>query len=91
VAIVAQVSVPPPNSHMVPIVTVRDAETGDVKFTVQPYEWYYHGGINVAVGDLNCDGIPDLAVIPQAGHTAQIKILQWQPQRLWPVSAPAAQ
>ena len=79
VAIVAQVSVPLPNSNQAPQVIVKDAETGDVKFTVQPYESYFHGGITVAVGDLNCDGIPDLAVIPQQGHTALVKIYDGSP------------
>ncbi len=82
VAITAQVSIPPPNSNQVPYVTVRDAETGDVKFVVVPYESYYHGGINVAVGDLSCDGIPDLAVIPEAGHDAQVEIYNGSPNAL---------
>jgi hypothetical protein len=79
VAIVADVTVPQPNSNQAPQVIVKDAETGDVKFTVQPFESYFHGGINVAVGDLNCDGIPDLAVAPQEGHTPIIKLYDGSP------------
>jgi hypothetical protein len=79
VAITAQVSIPPPNSNQVPYVIVRDAETGFIKYTVQPYPSYFHGGINVAVGDLNCDGIPDLAVIPQEGFQSEVEIFNGSP------------
>ena len=81
VAAVAKVSVPPPNSNAVPRVDVLDAETGYLKFTVQPYENVFHGGINVAMGDLNCDGLPDLATIPQQGHTAEVKIFDGSPDK----------
>jgi hypothetical protein len=76
VAIVAQVSA---QANQPPMVTVKDAETGDVKFTVQPYDPSYHGGINVSVGDVNGDGIPDLVTVPQSGHTAQVNIYNGSP------------
>jgi hypothetical protein len=79
VAVTATVSLPQANSTRPLTVTVRDAETGDVKFTVQPYENWFHGGLNVAVGDLNCDGIPDLAVAPQQGHTPLVELFDGSP------------
>jgi hypothetical protein len=82
VAVVASVSIPPANSNTAPFVTVKDAETGDVKYTVQPYENFFHGGINVAVGDLNCDGLPDLAVTPQLGHTPIVNLYDGSPDAL---------
>src|SRR5262249_14681154 len=51
-----------------PVVTVRDAETGELKFQVMPYENTYHGGVQVAVGDLNNDGLPDITTSPGSGH-----------------------
>ena len=79
VAVVAKVSVPPPNSNLVPTVTVADAETGRVEYIVQPYPSYFHGGINVTVGDVNCDGIPDLIVAPQQGFAPLIEIYDGTP------------
>jgi hypothetical protein len=79
VAVVATISLPRPNSTLPPVVTVKDAETGDVEYTVQPYENWFHGGVNVAVGDLNCDGIPDLVVAPQQGHTPLVKLFNGSP------------
>jgi hypothetical protein len=82
VAIVANVLIPPANTNLAPYVTVRDAETGDIKYTVQPYETFFHGGINVAVGDLNSDGIPDVAVTPQVGHTPIVNLYDGGPDAL---------
>ena len=79
VAVVAKVSVPPPNSNLVPTVTVSDAETGRVEYIVQPYPSYFHGGINVTVGDVNCDGLPDLVVAPQQGFAPLIEIYDGTP------------
>jgi hypothetical protein len=79
VAIVASVTIPPPNSNLTPRVIVKDAETGEIKFTLQPYENFFHGGIYAAVGDLNCDGIPDVATSPQQGHTPIVNIYNGTP------------
>jgi hypothetical protein len=41
-------------------VRVYDAESGALKYTFTPYGPGYNGGIRVAIGDVNCDGLPDI-------------------------------
>jgi hypothetical protein len=50
-----------------PVVTVFDATTRAQKFTVNAYDPSFTGGVNVAVGDVNGDGTPDLITGPGAG------------------------
>src|SRR5262249_6478196 len=61
------------------VVTVRDAETGAVKFQVVPYESGYRGGVSVAVGDVNSDGIPDLITVAGANHAPTVKVYSGTP------------
>jgi len=44
------------------IVRAFDAKTGLERFTVQPFEASYRGGLTVATGDLNNDGTDDVVV-----------------------------
>ncbi|MFO0878369.1 MAG: hypothetical protein U0840_13595 [Gemmataceae bacterium] len=60
-------------------VVVRDAETGAVRFAVLPYEPTYRGGYNVAVGDVNFDGLPDLITAAGPNHAPVIKIYSLRP------------
>jgi hypothetical protein len=62
-----------------PRVTVRDAETGEVKFTALAYESYFHGGVRVAVADVNNDGIPDLITTPGAGRAPTLRVFSGTP------------
>ena len=61
-----------------PVITVRDSETGEIKYQVQPYPGIA-GGASVAVGDLNFDGLPDLAVSPGANLAANVTIFNGTP------------
>jgi hypothetical protein len=61
-----------------PVVVVRDSETGAIKFQVQPYPGIT-GTASVAVGDLNSDGIPDLAVTPGANLPAVVTLFNGTP------------
>jgi VCBS repeat-containing protein len=45
-------------------VKVFAGETGQALFSIQPYGATFAGGIRVAVGDLNGDGVPDIITAP---------------------------
>src|SRR5262249_45748104 len=54
------------------------AETGQIEYRVQPFG-STPVGINVAVGDVNRDGIPDLVAIAGAGRVPTVKIYDGSP------------
>lgn len=56
------------------LVRVFDAETGAEKFSFQPFEAAFHGGIRVAVGDANCDGIPDIITAAGPGRAPEVRV-----------------
>jgi hypothetical protein len=58
---------------------VYDAETGELLFQVFPFENSFKGGVRVATGDLNCDGLPDLIVAPGPGRDPLVKIYNGAP------------
>jgi hypothetical protein len=49
------------------VVKVYDTETAGLLATVAPFGNSFKGGVRVATGDLNCDGLPDLIVAPGPG------------------------
>src|SRR6267378_803920 len=58
----------------VPVVSVFDAATDKLKFTVQAYESTFLGGVRVAVGDLDGDGTDDLITGAGVGGGAVVKV-----------------
>jgi hypothetical protein len=62
-----------------PVVKVYDAETMEFKFQVTPYEPTFRGGVRVATGDVNFDGIPDVIAAPGTGRAATIKVFNGTP------------
>eukprot|EP01137_Pigoraptor_chileana_P013932 Opistho-2@67999 len=56
-----------------PVVSVYDAATQQLKFTVQAYEASFTGGVRVAVGDVDGDGVEDLITGPGPGGGAVVK------------------
>ncbi len=58
-----------------PLVRAYAADTGDLLFEVQPYTSSFTGGVHVAAGDINGDGIPDAILAPGFGHTPLIHVL----------------
>lgn len=66
-----------------PTVTVYDAATGNVKFTIQAYAATFRGGVRVAIGDVNGDGTQDLIVAPGAGSAPLVKIYDGASGQLW--------
>jgi hypothetical protein len=51
-----------PDEGSAPLVRVFNAETGVEKFSFFAFDPSFKGGVRVAVGDTNCDGIPDIIV-----------------------------
>ena len=48
-------------------VVILDGKTQAVLFSVDPFEASFTGGVYVSAGDVNGDGIPDLAITPDEG------------------------
>ncbi|WP_168218900.1 IPT/TIG domain-containing protein [Limnoglobus roseus] len=58
------------SSHVV----VLDGVTGTVLFAVDPFEASFTGGVYVAAGDLDGDGVPDLVVTPDEGGGPRVDV-----------------
>lgn len=57
-----------------PIVRVFDGATGQRLAEFAAYEAPFRGGVRVAVGDVNGDGIPDIVTAPGPGRPALIRV-----------------
>ncbi|MFO0804134.1 MAG: FG-GAP-like repeat-containing protein [Gemmataceae bacterium] len=55
-------------------VIVFDGVTQQALFTVDPFEPSFTGGVYVATGDVNGDGVPDLAITPDEGGGPRVDI-----------------
>ena len=55
-------------------VRVLDGVTRAVLFQIDPFEASFLGGVNVAVGDLTGDGVPDLAVAADLGGGPRVRL-----------------
>jgi len=63
-----------PDAGASPIVRILNPITGGTVFTVQAYEDAFRGGVNVALGDVNGDGIEDIVTGAGAGGGPRIEI-----------------
>jgi hypothetical protein len=57
-----------------PEVKVYDAATGALKYDFMAYDVNFHGGVRVAVGDVNGDGVPDIVTAPGPGGGPEIEV-----------------
>jgi hypothetical protein len=57
-----------------PQVNVYDAPTGTLQFSFLAYPASFRGGVRVAVGDVNGDGVPDIITAPGPGAALPIKV-----------------
>jgi hypothetical protein len=57
-----------------PHVRVYESGTGVLKFNFFPYESTFTGGVRVAVGDVNNDGIDDIVTVPATGGSARVRV-----------------
>ena len=54
-------------------VRIIDGRTGDELFNFQPFEDDFTGGVHVATGDLDGDGIADLIITPDEGGGPRVR------------------
>ena len=57
-----------------PYVRVIEGVTNSIKFTITPYVTSFTGGVQVALADLNCDGVPDIVTAPGRGMAPQVRV-----------------
>ncbi len=57
-----------------PEVKVFDARTGTLRFDFFAYSPFFTGGVRVAVGDINGDGVPDIVTTPGPGYFPEVKV-----------------
>ena len=58
----------------IPAVHIVDSTTGTVKTSFLAYEPSYRGGVRVATGDLNGDGIDEIVTAPGRNHSPLVKV-----------------
>jgi hypothetical protein len=63
-----------PDAGLPGIVKVIDAETGDLRLQLTPFGADYKAGIRVAIGDINCDSVPDIVVGTGPGVAPTIRV-----------------
>jgi hypothetical protein len=61
-----------------PEVKVYDPTTAALKLDFFAYDPNFHGGVRVAVGDINGDGVPDIITGPGPGGGPEIKVFDGQ-------------
>ena len=62
------------NQTQAPLVRVWDSTKKQEIFSIMPYESAFKGGVRVATGDVNGDGVPDIITAPGPGRKADIKV-----------------
>lgn len=62
------------DAGVAPLVKVYEVGTGILRYTLNPYDPSFTGGVRVATGDVTGDGIDDIAVAPGMGGSARVLV-----------------
>jgi hypothetical protein len=65
---------PDKTNSSLPFVHLVDSQTGNLIRRIQAYELSYRGGVRVATGDLNGDGVDEIITAPGRGRPPLIKV-----------------
>ena len=68
-----------PDEGFAPIVKVFNSQTGDFQF--RAYQQSFTGGVRVATGDVNGDGVPEIITAPGPGMPPTVRIFEQHPRR----------
>jgi hypothetical protein len=61
-----------------PLVRLVDAETGAVQAQTLAFESTFKGGVRVAMGDVDGDGLPEVLAAPGPGRVGEIRVYRQQ-------------
>jgi hypothetical protein len=59
-----------------PLIAVLDPATGQVKRQILLYESTYRGGVRVAVGDVDADGVDEIVAAPGPGRVGEVRVFE---------------
>jgi hypothetical protein len=69
---------PDKGNKSVPIVKIVDKDSGDILKQFYVYEASFLGGVRVATGDLNNDGVDEIIVAPGQGRAPEVRVFSQQ-------------
>jgi hypothetical protein len=69
---------PDKGNKSAPIVKIVDKDTGNILSQFYVYESKFRGGVRIATGDMNGDGIDEIIVAPGQGRSPEVRVFTQQ-------------